>query len=104
VQGVYVPEEIDVADAVPVTESKPKPIKKEAKVVKSIEVKDAPIEYRPNLASLLAENDLEYKTNLYWSNKGDIDIDLDQTWRDLPDGLQQRMEMHFDSFRKAIEK
>jgi hypothetical protein len=104
VQGVYVPEEIDVADAVPVTKSKPKPMKKAAKVVESIEVKDAPIEHRPNLASLLAENDLEYKTNLYWSNKGDIDIDLDQTWRDLPDGLQQRMEMHFDSFRKAIEK
>ena len=104
VQGVYVPEEIDVADAVPVTKSKPKPMKKAAKVVESIQVKDAPMEYRPNLASLIAENDLEYKTNLYWSNKGDIDIDLDQTWRDLPDGLQQRMEMHFDSFRKAIEK
>ena len=104
VQGVYVPEEIDVADAVPVTKSKTKPMKKAAPIVESIEVKDAPMEYRPNLASLLAEHDLEYKTNLYWSNKGDIDIDLDQTWRDLPDGLQQRMEMHFDSFRKAIEK
>ena len=104
VQGVYVPEEIDVADSVPVTKSKPKPMKKASPIVESIEVKDAPMEYRPNLASLIAENDLEYKTNLYWSNKGNIDIDLDQTWRDLPQDIQSKMEIGFDAFSKAVAK
>lgn len=86
------------------TKSQPKVIKKADPIIEKIEVKDSPMEYRPNLATLLAENDLEYKTNLYWSNKGEIDMDLDQTWRNLPDGLQQRMELHFDSFKKTIEK
>lgn len=104
VQGVYVPEEIDVADTMTTTKSQPKVIKKADPIIEKIEVKDSPMEYRPNLATLLAENDLEYKTNLYWSNKGEIDMDLDQTWRNLPDGLQQRMELHFDSFKKTIEK
>ena len=104
VQGVYVPEEIDVADAVAVKKSKPKPMKKAASVVESIEVKDAPMEYRPNLASLIAENDLEYKTNVYWTNKGNIDLDLDQTWRNLPQDIQSKMEIGFDAFKKVVAK
>ena len=104
VQGVYVPEEIDVADVATTTSSQPKVIKKAEPIVAKNKPTKKIKEYRPNLAILIAENDLEYKSNLYWSNKGEIDMDLDQTWRDLPDGLQQRMELHFDSFKKTIEK
>lgn len=98
VQGVYVPEEIDVA------ESKNQTTKKAIPIVESIDVEELPMEKRPHLAALIDANDLEYKTNLYWTNKGNIDIDLDQTWRDLPQGIQAKMEMGFDSFRKAVSK
>ena len=101
VQGVYVPEEIDVVTTntlkpshKPVTE----PVAVEAEVV------EAKAMQRPHLESLIKDNDLEYAVNVYWTKKGNIDLDLDQTWRDLDDGLQQRMELHFDSFRKAIGK
>ena len=101
VQGVYVPEEIDVDKA---TEVKPaqKPTVKAIAV--EAEVVEAKAVQRPHLESLIKDNDMEYAVNVYWTKKGNIDLDLDQTWRDLPDGLQQRMEMHFDSFRKAIAK
>ena len=101
VQGVYVPEEIDVDKA---TEVKPaqKPTVKAIAV--EAEVVEAKAVQRPHLESLIKDNDMEYAVNVYWTKKGNIDLDLDQTWRDLPDGLMQRMEMHFDSFRKAIAK
>jgi hypothetical protein len=100
VQGVYVPEEIDVADAALIAE--PKKLEEAATNVEAIEVEE--IAQRPNLESLIAANDLEYKTNLYWTNKGNIDLDLDQTWRDLPQGIQAKMEIGFDAFRKAVSK
>lgn len=105
VQGVYVPEEIDIAEAEPIAEAKkpkPKKLEEPATDVDAIEVKD--MAERPNLESLIAANDLEYKTNLYWTNKGNIDLDLDQTWRDLPQNIQAKMEIGFDSFRKAVSK
>lgn len=100
VQGVYVPEEIDVADAAPI--SNPKKIEEAATNVEAIEVQE--IAQRPNLESLIAANDLEYKTNLYWTNKGNIDYDLNQTWRDLPQNIQAKMEIGFDAFSKAVSK
>ncbi len=100
VQGVYVPEEIDVADAALIAE--PKKLEEAATNVEAIEVEE--IAQRPNLESLIAANDLEYKTNLYWTNKGNIDLDLDQTWRDLPQGIQAKIEIGFDAFRKAVSK
>lgn len=99
VQGVYVPEEIDVADAAPISNPK---IEEAATNVEAIEVEE--IAQRPNLESLIAANDLEYKTNLYWTNKGNIDYDLDQTWRDLPQNIQAKMEIGFDAFSKAVSK
>ena len=101
VQGVYVPEEIDVKPqaAMPAEVELPKPVKAEA-----IDVEEVAKPKRIHLEQLIAENDLEYKVNLYWSNKAKIDMDLDQTWRDLPDDMQQRMEMDFEQFRKALSK
>jgi hypothetical protein len=101
VQGVYVPEEIDV-----VTTNTLKPAHKPAAEPVSVEaeVVETTAAHRPHLESLIKDNDMEYAVNVYWTKKGNIDLDLDQTWRDLEDGLQQRMEMHFDSFRKAIAK
>ena len=101
VQGVYVPEEIDVKPqaAMPAEVELPKPVKAEA-----IDVEEVAKPKRIHLGQLIAENDLEYKVNLYWSNKAKIDMDLDQTWRDLPDDMQQRMEMDFEQFRKALSK
>jgi len=104
VQGVYVPEEIDVAESTPIVESKKPTAKKAKPIVESIEVDELPMEDRPHLAALIDSNDLEYKTNLYWTNKGKIDIDLDQTWRDLPQDIQAKMEIGFDAFRKAVTK
>lgn len=102
VQGVYVPEEIDVAPSLP---SPKKEIPKEPKPIKAVVGEEVtPKLHRPHLEGLIRDNDLEYAVNVYWSKKGNIDVDLDQTWRDLAEGLQQRMEMHFDSFRKALEK
>ena len=98
------PEEIDVADVAATTKPELKSIKKAEPVVEKNKATKKIKEYRPSLATLIAANDLEYKANLYWSNKGEIDMDLDQTWRDLPKGLQQRMELHFDSFTKTIDK
>ncbi len=107
VQGVYVPEEIDVAEAAPIAEAKKpktKKVKKTKAIVEAIDVEEMPIEDRPNLAALIDSNDLEYKTNLYWTNKGNIDMDLDQTWRDLPQSIQAKVEIGFDAFRKAVSK
>tara|TARA_R110002153_G_scaffold116194_2_gene259862 strand:- start:5975 stop:6730 length:756 start_codon:yes stop_codon:yes gene_type:complete len=101
VQGVYVPEEIDVVKATDVEQAASvtvKPVTVDAEVVVTTAA------HRPHLESQIKDNDLEYAVNVYWTKKGNIDLDLDQTWRDLPDGLQQRMEMHFESFRKAIGK
>jgi hypothetical protein len=95
VQGVYVPEEIDVKPPV----EQIKQVEREA-----IDVEEVPKPKRIHLEQLIAENNLEYSVNVYWSNKGKIDVDLDQTWRDLPDDLQQRMEMDFEQFRKAVSK
>ena len=97
VQGVYVPEEIDVADATPI--EIPKTTINE--VIEISENKN-PKSQRLYLESLIRDADIEQKSNDYWTVKGKIDIDLDQTWRDLPDDLQQRMEMDFPSFQKAI--
>ena len=97
VQGVYVPEEIDVADST--TIEIPKTTINE--VIEVAENKN-PKNERPYLESLIRDADIEQKSNDYWTVKGKIDIDLDQTWRDLPDDLQQRMEMDFPSFQKAI--
>jgi len=109
VQGVYVPEEIDIAEASPIAEAKkpkkpkkPKKLEEPATDVDAIEVEN--MAQRPHLESLIAENDLEYRTNLYWTNKGNIDLDLDQTWRDLPQNIQAKMEIGFDAFRKAVSK
>ena len=101
VQGVYVPEEIDL-----VTTNTLKPANKPAAepVAVEAEVVEAKAMQRPHLESLIKDNDLEYAVNVYWTKKGNIDLDLDQTWRDLDDALQLRMEMYFDSFRKAIGK
>tara|TARA_R110000765_G_scaffold424110_2_gene534130 strand:- start:178 stop:936 length:759 start_codon:yes stop_codon:yes gene_type:complete len=102
VQGVYVPEEIDVAPALPgIKEAIPNKTKPVEAVV---EVEVMPKSKRPHLESLISDADLEYKVNCYWESKGKIQIDLDQTWRDLPENLQAKMEMGFDAFRKAVEK
>jgi len=97
VQGVYVPEEIDVADATPI--EIPKTTINE--VIEISEDKN-PKSQRLYLESLIRDSDMELKSNHYWTVKGKIDMDLDQTWRDLPDDLQQRMEMDFASFQKAV--
>ena len=105
VQGVYVPEELDVTNVEPKPQAKPvsKPkVNKPTQPVIDAEVVEPT--KRPQLETLIGEDDLEYNVNLYWSNKGKIDMDLDQTWRDLPQSIQARMEMDFDAFRKAITK
>jgi len=101
VQGVYVPEEIDIKPqaAMPAEVELVKPVKADA--IDVVEVVKPKLLY---LEQLIAECDLEYRVNTYWSNKGKIDVDLDQTWRDLPDDLQQRMEADFEQFRKAVDK
>ena len=101
VQGVYVPEEIDIKPqaAMPAEVELVKPVKADA--IDVVEVVKPKLLY---LEQLIAECDLEYKVNIYWSNKGKIDVDLDQTWRDLPNELQQRMEADFEQFRKAVDK
>lgn len=105
VQGVYVPEELDVTNVEPKPQAKPvsqPKVKKPTQPVIDAEVVEPT--KRPQLEALIGEDDLEYNVNLYWSNKGKIDMDLDQTWRDLPQSIQSKMEMDFDAFRKAITK
>jgi hypothetical protein len=101
VQGVYVPEELDVTNVEPKPVSQPKVNKPTQPVIDAEVVEPTK---RPQLEALIGEDDLEYNVNLYWSNKGKIDMDLDQTWRDLPQSIQAKMEMDFDAFRKAITK
>lgn len=105
VQGVYVPEELDVSNVEPKPQAKavsqPKveqPIKPviDAEVVETVK--------HPKLETLIGEDDLEYAVNCYWEKKGKIHIDLDQTWRDLPQNLLKKMETDFEAFRKAITK
>jgi len=105
VQGVYVPEELDVTNVEPKPQAKPvnqPKVNKPTQPVIDAEVVEPT--KRPQLEALIGEDDLEYNVNLYWSNKGKIDMDLDQTWRDLPQSIQAKMEMDFDAFRKAITK
>lgn len=105
VQGVYVPEELDVTNVEPKPQAKPvsqPKVNKPTQPVIDAEVVEPT--KRPQLEALIGEDDLEYNVNLYWSNKGKIDMDLDQTWRDLPQSIQSKMEMDFDAFRKAITK
>lgn len=100
VQGVYVPEEIDVANPVVEIVEELTPVDSVDSVLEIVEDEGQ----RPYLESLIRQADMEKKANHYWTVKGKIDIDLDQTWRDLPDSLQQRMEIDFPAFLKAVAK
>ena len=105
VQGVYVPEELDVTNVAP----KPQP-KQEAQVKMNKPLQpiiDAEIVQQPEnktLEALIAAEDLEGRVNNYWLRKRKIDPTLGDTWRDLPESIQAKMEADFSSFKKAVLK